>query len=424
MKIIQAMGHEEGTELAAVATIADLVPVIGENRKILAQGLKNIKNNKGIAAIIEKEKVTTQDIAYQIAPKLNAAGRLTSPKLALKLLLSQEEVEIKNIAKELEKLNNKRKEIEKETFEKIEKIIEEKDAIIISGKYHAGIIGLTAAKLAEKYHAPTIIISEENEIAKGSCRSIPELHIKNALDKMSELFINYGGHSQAAGFSILTKNIPELKQKFTKYVKTQLKDEDYIKKIEIDEIISPNKITMKMAKEIEKCQPFGIGNSEPIFGCKNVNCTSIKIIGANKNHLSFMIGKTPAVAFGAANMASLLKNALVNIAYKIAIDEFSGKLKCYVIDIAPADEKIKLSRPLLKDIYKFLKNYGNLFDPFKIIENFNKKTGKNLSMNSLLDAFEIFQELGIMKIKENTYELPPVKKRNLNDSRTYRLCTS
>ena len=162
-------------------------------------------------------------------------------------------------------------------------------AVIFGDNWNAGLIGLTASKLAEKYNLPSVVITNEGEFSRGSCRSIPAFHMKNALDTMANLFENYGGHSQAAGFTIATKLVPEFKKRFDAYARTHLKDEDFVPQINVDALFHPSLVDMKIAEEFKKIEPCGIGNPAPILACKNVVCSDVKIIGNDKSHLSFEI---------------------------------------------------------------------------------------------------------------------------------------
>ena len=435
-------------EIAALATVADLVPLTGENRKIVRFGLKKMPatNCIGLAALIkvagfENKKISASNIAFQIAPRLNSVGRLKTANIGAELLLTDDPLKAAQIAEELENANLERKEIEKKILvqaeEKVEILRDDKGGnlwtlVVDDGKWNAGIIGLTASKLAEKYSLPTIIISTGEMISRGSCRSIPALHIKNALDTMADLFENYGGHSQAAGFSIPTKNIPALKKRFDEYVRKNLTDEDFLPVVEIDALIHPAQINLKIAEELEKLEPCGIENPEAILACRNVRCTESKIIGADKSHLSFVIladseenKNVRAVSFGNAKFANMLENSPVDIIFQPTIDSWQDEIfvKCFVNDIAPTcEDKIILTREILADIYKFLKLDGekilNLQD---LTEKFNNSSKNFLSVQKMYTAVNIFLELGILKIRNQSFEIPAVSKRNLENSRTFRL---
>ena len=435
-------------ELAALATVADLVPLKGENRKIVRLGLKKMAETNciGLAALVkvsgyENKKISASNIAFQIAPRLNSVGRLKSAKIGAELLMTADPLKAAEIANELDTANIERKEIERKIFvqaeEKVEILRDEKGGnlwtlVVDDGHWNAGIIGLTASKLAEKYSLPTIIISSGGLVSRGSCRSIPALHIKNALDTMADLFDNYGGHSQAAGFSIPTKNIPELKRRFDEYVKKNLTDEDFPPVVEIDALIHPAQINLKTAEEFEKIQPCGIGNPEAVLACRNVRCTESKLIGADKSHLSFIIRSNSAenpnvraVSFGNAKFANMLENSSVDIIFQPSIDSWQDEIyvKCFVSDISPTcGDKIVLTRNLLADVYKFLKaDKEKILNLQTLTEKFNTSHGNFISVQKMFTAINIFIELGLLKSDDKIFTLPATSKRNLENSRTFRL---
>lgn len=458
-KICQALAQElenisfdeytADIELAALATVADLVPLTGENRKIVRRGLKKMSDTNciGLKALVkvsgfEGKKIASENVAFQIAPRLNSVGRLKSAKIGVELLTTDDEQKAMQIAEELDAANIERKEIEKKIFvqaeEKVQILRDEKSGnlwtlVVDDGRWNAGIIGLTASKLSEKYSLPTVIISTGNLISRGSCRSIPTLHIKNALDTMADLFDNYGGHSQAAGFSIPTKNIPEFKRRFDEYVKSNLTDEDFPPVVEIDALIHPAQINLKTAEELEKIQPCGIGNAEAVLACRNVRCTDAKVIGADKSHLSFIIRadsaetqNVKAVSFGNANLANVVENSAVDMIFQPTIDMWQDEIfvKCFVSDITPSnEEKFNLTREILAEVYKFLRtDKDKIFNLHALTEKFNSATAQNFSVYKMFTATNIFNELGLLTINaDKTFALPAVSKRNLENSRTFRL---
>lgn len=436
-------------EIAALATVADLVPLTGENRKIVRLGLEKMPDSRclGITALVtnsgfEGKKITAENVAFQIAPRLNSIGRLKSASTGVELLLIDNPFRAFELAEELDNANIARKNIERKMFVEAEKKVQflrdEKSGnlwtmIVADENWNAGIIGLTASKLAEKYSLPTIVLSVGDLISRGSCRSIPALHIKNALDTMADLFDNYGGHNQAAGFSIPTKNIPEFKKRFDEYVRKNLTDADFLPVVEVDALIHPAQLNLKIAEEFEKLQPCGVANPAPVLACRNVRCTAARIIGADKTHLSFTIRpdsaenqNVRAISFGNANMANIVENSPVDIIFEPMIDEWNGEtyLKCMVKDIAPAQtEKVTLTRKILAKLYVFLRDdKDKILNFHSLTEKFNESSTEKFSVYKMYTAINVFLELGFLQIGENqTFELPAVSKRNLENSRTFRL---
>ena len=454
---VDVQNYIADVELAALATVADLVPLKGESRKIVRLGLEKMPSSQciGLRALIkvsgfENKKITSENISFQISPRLNSIGRLESAMTGLNLLLTENLEQAEQIAQNIDDANKQRKRIEREIFlqadEKFKTLREESggdmwSAVISGDSWNAGVIGLTASKLAEKYHLPSVVITHEGHLSRGSCRSIPAFHMKNALDTMADLFENYGGHSQAAGFSISSKLVPEFKRRFDDYAREHLTDVDFIPVVKVDALFHPSRVDMKVAEEFEKLEPCGTENPAPILACTNVYCEEARIIGSDRMHLSFEIPAdlnfvnardVRAVAFGFANMAALVESEPVNLTYHPAIDEWQGerRVKCFVSSIEPIDDvKNFPTRDQLVKVYKFLyklRGKTKNFDARIFAEKLNAASQEKFSMYTLLNALEIFKEIGLLRINEDekTFDLPQLPKRNLESSRTFRLSSN
>ena len=437
-------------EIAALATVADLVPLVGENRKIVRMGLKEMRetNCVGLKALIITtglggKKISAGHIAFQIAPRLNSVGRLKTASEGLKLLLSEDADEAKTLARRLDKMNQQRKDIEAKILAEAEekvKIMREEcggdlSTLIISGTgWREGVIGLTASKLVERYNLPTIILTTQDGIFyRGSCRSIPTFHMKNALDTMAELFEQYGGHSQAAGLTIAAKNLHEFKDRFDYYVRQNLSDEDFQPILNVDALIDPAQITFDMAQEFNKFEPYGLGNPHPVLACKNIRGTSARAMGKDGVHLSFTISEEQnirAVAWNCGNLAPLVEEESIDIAYEPEVNEWQGevRIQCNISSLEPADEgESALERDQLLEVYNFLRKARSFTERFNLcalVKEFNNQTGENFSTYTFDGAIKIFEELGLLIIDRDkrTFELPrPKNKLDLNNSRSYRL---
>ena len=436
-------------EIAALATVADLVQLVGENRKIVRMGLKKMRTTEciGLKALVNvaglgEKKISAGHVAFQIAPRLNSVGRLRTAGEGLKLLLLEDVLEVQTLAKRLNKLNHRRKEIETEILAEAEEKVRDMrqecggdlSTLVIAGEgWQEGVIGLTASKLVERYNLPTIILTTQDGIfSRGSCRSIPALHMKNALDSMSELFEQYGGHSQAAGLSIATKNIPELIKRFDKYVRQKLSDEDFQPILNVDAIISPAQITLDVAHEFDKFEPYGLGNPHPVLACKNVRGSSARAIGSGGAHLSFTIDdekKIRAIAWNCGNLAPLVENEPIDLAYEPSLDEWQGevRIQCAVSSLEPVEAAGEFpDREQLVEVYNFLRqarSFTEKFDLCDLVKAFNRMD-KNFSTYTFDSAVKVFEELGLIIIDRDkkTFELPrPKNKLDLNNSRTFRL---
>ncbi len=437
-------------DLAALATVADLVQLVGENRKIVRLGLRQMRETTctGLKALIHgaglgNKKISAGHVAFQIAPRLNSVGRLRTAEEGLKLLLIEDADEAKIMARRFEKLNQKRKEIEAEILyaaeEKVRLMREERGgdlcSLVVAGTgWREGVIGLTASKLVERYNLPTIILTSQDGITyRGSCRSILTLHMKNALDSMSELFLQYGGHSQAAGLSISVKNLEELARRFDEYVRRNLRDEDFQPILNVDAFINPAQIDFETAREFDKFEPYGLGNPRPVLACKNLRGSSARVIGKDEAHLSFTISAEKnirAVAWNCGNLAPLVENESIDVAYEPEVNEWQGevRIQCNISSLEPAAEgEIPLEREQLLEIYNFLRkacSFTNRFNLCTLVREFNVQSGKNLSTYAFDGAIKIFEELGLLIIERDRkrFEVTtPKSKLDLNNSRSYRL---
>lgn len=293
------IGEEEAyafIEYAAVGTICDVVDLLGENRIIARNGLEMINHteNIGIKALIketllEGKVINSYHVGFIIGPCINATGRLDSASVALELLLCRDPVRAEKLAKKLHELNIQRQHMTmdglNEVIEEVENSSLKNDRVLVVYKddIHESIAGIVAGRLKEKYNIPSIVITKGTDKAKGSGRSIEGYNMFEELLKCRELMDKFGGHPLAAGLSIDVENIDKLRKKLNK--NCSLTDEDIIPKIRIDRRLPLEHITFSMLKEIEKLQPFGKGNSAPVFGEKNVNVFKVYFLGKDKNVL-------------------------------------------------------------------------------------------------------------------------------------------
>lgn len=273
-------------ELLMLGTVADVVPLLGENRFWVRHALAKSNKQRSFALSVlakntqlTKTMLNSTDIGFMITPQINALGRLDDPRDAVKFLISSEYTEVERIGFILKKMNDDRKKIERSIYESIEEAIEQKNInldvenIIVAGntEWQAGVIGLVAGKLMHNYGRPTLLFHLTSEgIAKGSCRSIPAFNIFNALETCKDILISFGGHSFAAGLSLKTEHIPELKRRIEEAVSAQLTKQDLQPKLEIDAYLELPEVTQHLMRDLAYLEPFGHKNSQPIFLLKNV----------------------------------------------------------------------------------------------------------------------------------------------------------
>jgi len=319
--------------LAALGVVADCQPLLGINRSLVVHGLIELKINPspGIKKLMEisgvkLDKLSVYDLGFLLGPRLNAIGRLSNPTDALRLLCSQNSLQAAKYATLLNDFNQKRQSLQKESLDIADKNIDIKNKLIfIADKFNPGIIGLIASRLTDKYVLPSIIIAKNGDVAKGSCRSISEVNIIEVLRKFSKLFVDLGGHSGAAGFSIVDKNIPKLKNKLSTYFSHKLLNYSAQKSIIIDAKMDPRAINLKNIKTIKSLAPFGIGNPEPMFFYENVVIESKKIIGKNQDHLKLKLNGIDAIAFKKGNMDKDLSiGETINIVASLDLNFWNG----------------------------------------------------------------------------------------------------
>lgn len=281
-------------ELAAFATVGDVMQLRGENRIIVKYGLQSMEqtNNKGLKALmevtgIEGKKLSPYHIGFVLGPCLNATGRLDTAMKALELLVTEEDEQAIQLANELKLLNDKRKEMTKIETEKAKEQIEitevskDKVLVVYLPDCHESLAGIIAGRIREQYGKPTFILTKGEEGVKGSGRSIEAYHMFEEMTKCKELFIKYGGHKLAAGLSMEEGNVSVFRIILNKNV--TLTEDDFIKKVTIDVPMPPSYGTEKFIREMEQLAPFGMGNPKPIFAYKNFKFISGRILGKNKN---------------------------------------------------------------------------------------------------------------------------------------------
>ncbi len=289
-------------ELACLGTVADIVDLIGDNRIITFNGLKNINNTRllGIKKLIEKAGINDREIeayhiGYILAPRINAAGRMASARVATELLLAEDEETAEKLASSLEEYNALRKHTEQIIFnEAVEKIevngLHKKSVIVVAGEmWHEGVLGIVASRLTEKYSKPSIVFSIKEETGKASARSVEYLDIFEMLSSVKHLLLKYGGHKLAAGLSIKKECINEFAIELNKYAGKFEEAKETTKLMQVDAFVSLIDIEKHLFDEIKQFEPFGQGNQRPIFAVEEFLVTDLRRVGKEKNHVSFFV---------------------------------------------------------------------------------------------------------------------------------------
>lgn len=332
-------------DLAAIGTIADVVPLIDENRIIADKGVRALKNpaRPGVAALLKvsgaaERPINASTVAFSISPRINAAGRLGDATQAVELLLERDEAKALEIAAQLDSENTKRRETEAEIQSEALRMLAEdvnfskKKVIVLAKKgWHSGVIGIVAARLCETYYKPCILISiNERGEGKGSGRSIPAFNLFEALSHCEDLLSEFGGHSAAAGLGLNEAQIEQFEMKINKYADSILSDADMIPRLYIDCPVSERDISLTSAKMLEGLEPFGAGNEKPVFSLDNAEIADIAAIGVDKKHLRLRIFKNGTyincIGFSMGQYASELRvSEHIDIAFNMDVNRFQGK---------------------------------------------------------------------------------------------------
>jgi len=299
-------------KIAAVATIADSVPLQGENRVIASLGLNALRSavNPGLKALLEVAQLsgrplTSEEVAFRIAPRINAAGRMDIAADVIELFTSKDPARGREIAARLDKLNSERQEEERRIVDAIEQRLVEEPAlresfcVVIDGEgWHRGVIGITATRVVERYGRPAIVISRDGEDAHGSGRSISAFHLLNALESCSHLFTRYGGHAHAVGFSLPSSRVAEFRALVEGYARSRLSLADFEPVLNLDAELALDCITPELFGALQKLEPFGAGNHEPVFCARAARLTApIKVL--KDKHIRMKL--SPSQSTGANN---------------------------------------------------------------------------------------------------------------------------
>lgn len=349
---------------AGIATICDVVDLVGENRIIVKKSLEVLSKTENIGlrellkvSDLEDKEITVYHVGFIIGPSINASGRLESAEIALKMLLTEDKKEANDLALVLKGLNQERKEMTQRGVEEVKDLIEneglDKDKIILaySEEIHESIAGIVAGRIRDKYHRPVIVLTKAKDQVKGSARSIEEYDIFQGLSREKDLLLRYGGHPMAAGLSIDGKNIKELRNRLNE--KSNLTEEDLVAKIYIDSHLPFKLIDYNLVAEVESIGPFGKGNPKPVFGEKDLRIKRARILGKDKNVIKLDLLKDGIIIEGiifepADDFTSRLEekygkedlekvflgeenNIKIDIVFNLDINEYLGKSTLQVV---------------------------------------------------------------------------------------------
>lgn len=353
-KLGQALMHLLGKEsvvweylyLVALATVADVVPLYGENRVFVAHGLKQVQANlpPGLRALcdtagLDSQSLSSEDIAYVIAPRLNAAGRMGSASRSLNLLLEKNADAAQELALELHRENSQRQAVEAKIFEEAcgmvdDEFNEDTDEpfflLLCKEGWHQGVLGVVASKMAEKYRCPVIILSLEEGVGKGSGRSFGDFNLVEALKSCSSLLIRFGGHTGAAGLTLLEECIPSLRKELNNLAKVFFSRRGPVAGFYVDAYLNPKEIDPQLIYFLEKLQPFGFGNPRPLFCGEGWFLEDKKEVGKTGRHLQLLLKKEerifPAISFnGNVNFPELEKYRVISPCFNLSFNRWRGE---------------------------------------------------------------------------------------------------
>ena len=363
-KIAQALASGGSTgasldallDLVALGTVADLAPLIGENRTLVRRGLEAIRQTRrqGLfslanVASMQIRKTTASQIGFILGPRLNAAGRLRSAEAALELLITDDPSRAGLLAQELDANNQERQAVTRETQVKAEALAtaDELDPALLFAAhedFNPGVVGLAASRLMETHYRPAVVAAKGPAETRGSCRSIPEFHITDALDKCSDLLLRHGGHAAAAGFTAKNENVPLLVRRLKALAQGELGTQDLRPTLNTDMEMALSALNFELLGQLEQLEPTGYGNREAVFVSRAAKVRSSRVVGAEGRHLKLTLQDergitTDAIGFRLGHLQPDLPSRL-DLAYTLESNSYSGRttLQLNVKDVRPAGD--------------------------------------------------------------------------------------
>ncbi len=358
-KLLQALSRALGKpgsldktiDLVALGTIADVVPLLGENRYFARRGLEQLNTSPrvGIGELVRQcglsgGRISSDDVSWVLAPRLNAAGRLEHALTSYRLLLTESPEEAGELAARLVAINEQRQRLTTEFVARAREQVLTKGIslllLVCGPDYPEGIAGLIASQLSEEFYRPAVVVRAGEKLSRGSCRSIPEFNIIQALTECGSLFTQFGGHSQAAGFSMPTGNLAELEQCLLRQAEKELAGLDLRPQIEIDVVVNLRELGGNTFPMLQKLAPFGSGNPEPVFLSRKVDLLDCAAIGNDGCHLKLKLKQGgvvwDGVAFGLGSCLNELSSP-VDIVYNLTLEKWNGeeRLRLNVLDFCP-----------------------------------------------------------------------------------------
>lgn len=432
-KLCQAIWQERTGELyqadldiVALGTVADVVPLVGENRILVKAGLSKmqVQPNRGIEALIDvaglkDRKITAGHIGFTLAPRLNAAGRVAHATRAVELLTTPSQEEAYEIAEELQETNLERQALERDIHEMARQDVlkqgSDADYVVVVGgqDWHPGVIGIVASRLVEEFYKPTLVISIKDGIGKGSCRSIDNCNMYEALQSAEDLLIQFGGHQAAAGFSIKEDKIPALRDRLTQYCKEHLSETDYLPIVDIDSQVAIDDIDVPLIEEIETLEPYGMANPTPVLALEEATISDLFLMGQQKKHAKVLLEREDstidAIAWNRPDLhASFFPGDRVKVAFTVQKNEWNGHVspQLMIQDMALLEGRsLTLTKEGLRAMYTYVRNLlkGGSMPKFRLETELIRRRPEGQTMPEAMASLEVFKELNLL-VEETTEE--------------------
>jgi len=344
---------DELLDLVALGTVADLAPLAGENRSLVRRGLGVLRSTRrqglfSLANVAELSlaRTTAGNIGFVLGPRLNAAGRLDSALAAFELLVTRDVSRAGTLALQLDAQNRERQALTRTIQEKAEQMVREDDPqalllFAVDPEFNSGVVGLAASRLVESFYRPAVVGQVGAETTRCSCRSIPEFHITEALDRCADLLVRHGGHAAAAGFTVTNQNLPALKARLASIAAEQLGGQMLQPTLTADREVELSDLRPELLRALEALQPTGYGNPEPIFVSRNLRVHAARTVGADQKHLKLMVTDGhiffDAIGFRLGPLQKELP-VRIDVAYTFEANEYNGRtsLQLNLKDIKPA----------------------------------------------------------------------------------------
>ncbi len=452
LKLVLAMSGEEQAphvlqiyaDLAAIGTVADVMELTGENRVIVSQGLEALRSPQrpGIAALMEKcglmdKPVTASTVSFGLAPRLNAAGRMGRPDVAVQLLTVQSISQAAGLAQTLCALNRARQMIEQEIYTQCLQQLEERpdlrrNVIVLAGEgWHQGVIGIVANRLSEKYGVPAFIICLEGERGKGSCRASGNFNLFEALETCRDLLLDFGGHALAAGFTLRRENIDAFQHRMVQLARKQKRRETL--PLLVDAELWENALmTQDNVERLDELEPFGMGNPRPVFLLRGMTVTRLASVGGGR-HTRLTLSRDgltlDAICFyGSPQELGVRRNSRIDVAGQLCVNKYRGNrnVQLQVQDIRPAlstedwdrqayrrwregavltPPELQLlipERPDFAAIWRYLAEVGRTDNtPVNFSREVALARGRNIPYSRTMVCLEVFQERGLIWLQAN-----------------------